>query len=130
MPAVGTNYTDLSHPLSYVAHSADNSYLQNATAIMTDFERAIAYEWRAYIGSFVRTGNPNSERLANSPAWSHYGALSDFVESPVRLVPQFGYTWTSEFGNSTGTQVEVSQKAQNLREEWWISEEVLDAARL
>ncbi len=45
---VGTNYGDAAYPSSWVAHSADNSYLQNATAVMKPFEKALASEWRAY----------------------------------------------------------------------------------
>lgn len=97
---------------------------------MSDFEKAIAYEWRAYLGSFIRTGNPNSEKLEASTTWQHYGFLGDFIHSPIRLVPQFGYSWITASDDSTGTQVEVAQKAQNVREEWWTSEDVLDATRL
>lgn len=97
---------------------------------MTDFERAIAYEWRAYIGSFIRTGNPNSEKLAASPTWPTYGSLGDFIHSPIRLVSQFGYPWSKASSNSTGTQIEVAQKAQSVREEWWTSDDVLDATKL
>jgi hypothetical protein len=130
-PGVGTNYTDGSpYPLAYVAHSADNSYLQNATSVMTHFERVIAAEWRAYIGSFIRTGDPNEQKLASSPTWHHYGFLGDFVNSPVRLVPQFGYESNANSSEGTSTQLEVAQKAQLEREDWWTSEAVLEGIRL
>jgi hypothetical protein len=129
-PTVGTNYSTTPYPLAYVAHSADNSYLQNATAIMTPFERAIAAEWRAYIGSFIRTGDPNTQKLSSSPMWHNYGFLGDFVNSPVRLVPQFGYESNANSSEGTSTQLEVAQKAQLEREDWWTSGEVLEGIRL
>ncbi len=97
---------------------------------MTPFEKTIAYEWRAYIGSFIRTGNPNTEKLALSPKWPNYGALGDYVNSPVRLVPQFGYASNANSSYPTSTQVEISQKAQLEREDWWTSDPVLDSTRL
>lgn len=127
---VGTSYTGDAYPLSWVAHSADNSYLQNATSVMTPFEKAVALEWRAYIGSFIRTGNPNTEKLASSPTWANYGVLGDIVNSPVRLVPQFAYSSNANTTYPTSTQLEVSQKAQLQREDWWTSDPLLDSIRL
>jgi carboxylesterase type B len=129
-PTVGTNYSTSEYPLAYVAHSADNSYLQNATSVMTPFEQAIAAEWRAYVGSFIRTGDPNKQKLASSPMWHNYGFLGDFVNSPIRLVSQFGYASNANSSEGTSTQIEVSQKAQLEREDWWTSDEVLKGIRL
>lgn len=97
---------------------------------MTPFERAIAHEWRAYIGSFIRTGDPNPQKLGSSPKWPSYGALGDFVNSPVRLVPQFRYSSNANTSYETSTQVEVAQKAQLEREDWWTSDEILEATRV
>lgn len=97
---------------------------------MTTFERAVAYELRAYFGSFIRTGNPSSQKLPSSPEWHHYGALNDYLEAPLRLLFQFGYPWAHTTGNSTGTQVEIAQKAQIVREEWWMSDAVLESLRM
>lgn len=127
---VGSNYNGSDYPLNYVTHSADNSYLQNATSVMTPFEKAIAYEWRAYIGSFIRTGSPNTEKLSSAPSWESYGALGDYVNSPVRLTTQFAFSSNPNSSLPTGTQLEVSQKAQLEREDWWTSEAVLDSIRL
>lgn len=127
---VATNYSDDSYPLSWVAHSADNSYLQNYTSVMTSFERNMALEWRAYIGSFIRTGDPNKEKLATAPTWPSYGALGDFVNSPTRLVPQFAFSSNADHKYRTSTQCEVSQKAQIEREDWWTSHSVLESTRL
>jgi len=128
--AVGTNYSASEFPLAYVAHSADNSYLQNATAVMTPFEKDIALEWRAYIGSFIRTGDPNKQKLASSPEWYTYGFLGDFVKSPLRLVPQFTFASNADESATTGTQIEVAQRAQLEREDWWTSDAVLEGIRL
>jgi len=128
--AVGTNYSSSSYPLNYVAHSADNSYLQNATSVMTAFEKAVAYEWRAYIESFIRTGNPNTQKLAMSPTWPNYGAIVDYFNSPVRLVPQFSYSSNANSTYLTSTQVEIAQKSQLEREDWWTSDTLLDSIRV
>lgn len=127
---VGTNYTGDKYPLSWVAHSADNSYLQNATSVMTSFEKSMALEFRAYIGSFIRTGNPNTQRLPSSPSWPSYGALGDIENSPLRLVPQFSYASNANESMFTSTQAEVAQKAQIEREDWWTSDAVLESTRV
>lgn len=96
---------------------------------MTAFEKAVAYEWRAYIGSFICTGNPNTKKLPTSPTWQNYGALGDFINSPIRLVPQFAYSSNANLSYPTSTQIEVSQKAQLEREDWWTSDPLLDSIR-
>jgi hypothetical protein len=97
---------------------------------MTPFESALAKEWRAYIGSFIRTGNPNTEKLASSPTWSTYGALGDYINSPVRLVPQFAFASNANSSYDTSTQLEVCQKAQIERQDWWTSDDLLDTTRV
>ena len=97
---------------------------------MTTFEKAIALEWRAYIGSFIRTGNPNTQKLAAARSWPSYGALGDFVDSPVRLVPQFAFTSNANKSATTSTQIEVAQRAQIEREDWWTSAAVLESLKL
>lgn len=127
---VGTNYNGTDYPLGFSSHSADNSYLQNATAVMTPFERDLALEWRAYIGSFIRSGDPNKQKLSSSPTWSSYGALGDYVTSPVRLVPQFAFSSNANASYPTSTRLEVVPKAQLERMDWWASDELLDSLRL
>ena len=97
---------------------------------MTPAEKAVALEWRAYIGSFIRTGNPNTQKLSTAPAWLSYGALGDYVNSPLRLVPQFAFSSNVDSKYPTSTQLEVAQKAQIEREDWWTSDVVLDSLRL
>jgi hypothetical protein len=45
-------------------------------------------------------------------------------------VPQFGYESNANSSEGTSTQLEVAQKAQLEREDWWTSEEVLEGIRL
>jgi hypothetical protein len=97
---------------------------------MTPFEKNVALEWRAYIGSFIRTGDPNKQKLASSPKWQTYGFLGDFVNSPLRLVPQFAFASNADKSAATGTQIEVAQRAQLEREDWWTSDAVLEGIRL
>ncbi|PWN53908.1 alpha/beta-hydrolase [Violaceomyces palustris] len=121
-PAVGTTpFGNTSLPLGYVAHSADNSYLQNSTAKMTPYEKNMAIEWRSYIGSFIRTGDPNRQKLATAPKWPTY------EEYPFRLVPALALSNTSM---PTGTDVEISPRAQIERiDNFWLSPEILEATR-
>lgn len=128
--AVGTDFEGSDYPLAYVAHTAENTYLETPIANMTSFEKAIADEFRAYFGSFIRTGSPNTQKLPAAPEWYSYGALGDYIKAPVRLLPQFGYPWKNSTDNQTGTQVEVVQKAQIIREEWWMSEPLLESLRM
>lgn len=97
---------------------------------MTTFEAGLAYEWRAYLNSFIRTGNPNTDKLASSPTWASYGALGDIVNSPVRLVPQFAFKSNANASFPTSTQLEVSQKAQLEREDFWLTDALLDSTRV
>ncbi|ESK93149.1 hypothetical protein Moror_1085 [Moniliophthora roreri MCA 2997] len=122
-PTVGTDYGDATYPLAYVVHSADNSYLQNATAVMTDFEKSVAAEWRSYIGSFIRTGNPNKEKLDMARYWPTYHSLNK--ESPVHLVPAFMFSSSAEDA-LTGTSVQIAGRPQVERCDWWLSDEIVD----
>lgn len=114
---VGTDYDGSDYPLAYVVHTAENTYLETPTANMTSFEKAIAYEYRSYLGSFIRTGNPNNQKLPSAPEWYSYGALGNFIDAPVRLVSQFGHPWKNSTMDQTGTQMEIVQKAQTVRVE-------------
>ena len=92
---------------------------------MTAFERAVALGLRAYFGSLIRTENPSTQELPSSLEWHHYGALNDYLEASLRLLFQFGYLQGNITRNWTGSQIEVAQQAQIVREEWWISDAVL-----
>lgn len=127
---VGTDYDGSDYPLAYVVHTAENTYLETPTANMTSFEKAIAYEYRSYLGSFIRTGNPNNQKLPSAPEWYSYGALGNFIDAPVRLVSQFGHPWKNSTMDQTGTQMEIVQKAQTVRVEWWMSEPLLESMRM
>jgi hypothetical protein len=116
--------------LSVVSHSAENSYLDYPLSQMRPFEKAVALEFRAYVSSFIKTGNPNTRKLSTAPTWPNYGALGDFVRSPVRLVPQFAYESNANKSYPTGTEVEVAQGAGIQRTDYWQSIPLLDATRL
>lgn len=126
---VGTNYTGSPYPLSIVGHSAENSYLETPLDMMSSFEQAIAVEFRAYLSSFIRTGDPNEEKLATAPTWPNYGAIGDFVNSPIRLVPQFAFSSNANKSYPTSTQIEIAQKAGLERTDYWQSDSILDSIR-
>ncbi|KAJ6532702.1 Alpha/Beta hydrolase protein, partial [Mycena vulgaris] len=128
-PTVGTKYADASVPLALVTHSADNSYLQNATAVMTTFEKKIALEWRAYIGSFIRTGDPNTQKLKSAVHWPTYQALGD-AAAPLRLVPSFAYASNADPSLDTSTTVEIMPRAQQERSAFWLSDVTLAKTKL
>jgi carboxylesterase type B len=127
-PGVGTNHTG-PYPLAPATHSSENSYLNEPLSRMTDFEHALALEFRTYMSSFIRTGNPNKHKLDIAPTWPSYGALGDFVNSPVRLVPQFAFASNSNKSFPTSTQIEVAPKAGLQRTDFWMSERMLDSTR-
>ncbi|KAJ5766243.1 secreted lipase [Penicillium nucicola] len=127
-PPVGASFNG-SYPLAPATHSTENSYLNDPLSTMTDYEHAVAIEFRAYLSSFIRTGNPNTEKLASSPHWPHYGALGDFVNSPVRLVPQFAFKSNANKSYPTSTQIEVSPKAGIERTDFWQSDKILESIR-
>ncbi|KAJ7098313.1 Alpha/Beta hydrolase protein [Mycena epipterygia] len=118
-PTVGTTYADPSVPLSLV----------NATAVMTAFEKKIALEWRAYIGSFIRTGNPNTQKLRGAVHWPTYQALGDGAD-PLRLVPTFAYASNADPSLNTSTTVEIMPKAQQERSAFWLSDATLAKTKL
>lgn len=116
-------------PLGPVLHSAENSYLDDPLDSMTSFERALAIEFRAYLSSFIRTGDPNKHKLDTAPTWPNYGALGDFINSPIRLVPQFAFSSNANKSYPTSTQIEVAQKAGIERTDYWVTDEILESIR-
>jgi hypothetical protein len=96
---------------------------------MTSFENAIAVEFRAYLSSFIRTGDPNTDKLASAPYWPSYGALGDFINSPVRLVPQFAFNSNANKSLPTSTQVEIAPKAGIERTDFWQTDRILESIR-
>lgn len=96
---------------------------------MREFELAVALEFRAYMSSFIRTGNPNTEKPPTVPYWSNNGALGGFLNSPIRLVPQFGFSRNANKSYPTSTQLEVAEKAGIESTDFWQSSPILDAIR-
>ncbi len=73
-------------PLSIYA--ALFSHRTNGTTVfqpMTPTDQAFAQELIAYWLSFVRSGNPNTHKLASSPEWDSYSPVK-----PTRMVLQEG----------------------------------------
>lgn len=128
---VGTDYGNSTYPgLGIAPHAADNGYLSEPLNSMTNFERALAMEFRAYLGSFIRTGDPNKQKLATSPDWPCYAALGDFIRSPIRLLLRFAFSSNANKTLPTSTEVEVAALAGSQREDYWQSERLLDITRL
>ncbi|KAH7013957.1 Carboxylesterase [Ilyonectria destructans] len=128
-PTVGSVNPKSPYPLGPVQHSAENSYLDVPLSSMTSYERAIAEEFRAYLSSFIRTGSPNTHKLHYAPFWPNYGALGDFLNSPVRLVPQFAFSSNPNKTYPTSTQIEVAQKAGLERTDYWQTDKILESIR-
>lgn len=93
---------------------------------MTSFELPVALELRAYFLSFMRHGDPNTDKLASAPYWPVYNALGDYVNTPVRLNPSFAFANVSANATApTGTSVEIAQRPQRDRCDFWLSYDVV-----
>ncbi|KAI0080396.1 alpha/beta-hydrolase [Panus rudis PR-1116 ss-1] len=102
-------------PPGIVEHAAENWMMFKGTntgfngtttfSPMTPLENAFASELIAYWLSFVRTGNPNTFKLARSPEWPQFT-----TKNKVRIVLQ---EWNSTV--SSGNVVENDPKAQLAR---------------
>ncbi|GAA5820334.1 hypothetical protein JCM11251_005579 [Rhodosporidiobolus azoricus] len=108
------------------SHSADNFYLQNATSTLNETQQAVAYEWRAYISSFLKHSNPNIDRLATAPEWRT--ASTDFRYLP-RLVISQQLASTANETLPTASGMELLLPAEWDRLKWWMSEEVIGPSR-
>ncbi|KAJ5593362.1 hypothetical protein N7537_010266 [Penicillium hordei] len=95
-------------------HTLPKTHLNYPLGTMTDYERGVAVELRIYLSSFSCNGNANTLKVATAPHWPHYGALGDFVNSPIRLVPQFAFENNANKSYPTSTQIEVSAHKQVL----------------
>ncbi|GAA5864563.1 hypothetical protein JCM8547_005581 [Rhodosporidiobolus lusitaniae] len=108
------------------SHSADNYYLQNATASMNATQAALAHEWRAYLSSFLKHDNPNKARLPSSPEW--HTATTDFRYLP-RLVVSQQLSATANESLSTTSGMEIVPVNEWDRLKWWLSEDVVSLNR-
>ncbi|GAA6006753.1 hypothetical protein JCM10207_009083 [Rhodosporidiobolus poonsookiae] len=108
------------------SHSSDNYYLQNATSTMNSTQQAVAYEWRAYVQSFLKHSNPNTDRLPTAPEW--HTASTDF-----RFLPRLVISQQLEAGANlslpTTTGMELVPANEWDRLHWWMSEEVASKSR-
>ncbi|KAL2697372.1 hypothetical protein AAEP93_011276 [Penicillium crustosum] len=103
-PSISSSFNG-SYPLAPVTHSSENTYLNYLLSTMTDYERAIADEFRAYW-----TFAPATQTRTRLQLLPHYGSLSDLMNSPVCLGPQFAFESNANKSYPTSTQFEVCQK--------------------
>ncbi|GAA6016955.1 hypothetical protein JCM10207_007860 [Rhodosporidiobolus poonsookiae] len=108
------------------AHSSDNYYLQNATSTMNSTQQAVAHEWRAYIASFLKHNNPNTDRLPTAPEW--HTASTDFRYLP-RLVISQQLEATANLSLPTTSGMEIMPANKWDRLSWWFSEEVVSKSK-
>jgi hypothetical protein len=93
---------------------------------MRPFELPLAQGWRAYIGSFTRTGSPNTQKLDSARQWPTYGQL-DYDATPIRLVPTFAFDSSAHEDAPTGTQPEIAARPQLQRSGWLLEPEQVTA---
>ncbi|GAA5909725.1 hypothetical protein JCM6882_008474 [Rhodosporidiobolus microsporus] len=108
------------------SHSADNYYLQNATTTMNETQQAVAYEWRAYIASFLKHSNPNTARLPTAAEWRT--ASTDFRYLPRMVISQ-QLAASANLSLPTGSGMEIVPPVEWDRQKWWTSEEVVGPSR-
>ncbi|GJN90505.1 hypothetical protein Rhopal_003516-T1 [Rhodotorula paludigena] len=115
------------YPAYYGAsHSADNWHLQNATSEMNVTETAVANEFRAYLSSFLKHGNPNKERLDTSAEWLETSTTPRFAP---RLVVQQQLAASANLSLPTGTAMELVPSNEYDRLRLWTSETIINATR-
>ncbi|GAA5901149.1 hypothetical protein JCM6882_006130 [Rhodosporidiobolus microsporus] len=107
-------------------HSADNYYLQNATATMNSTQADLAHEWRAYLSSFMKHNDPNPERLPTSPKW--LPASTDFRYLP-RMVVSLQLGSSANLSSPTTSGMEITPANEWDRHAWWLSDEVTKLSR-
>ncbi|BGO99813.1 hypothetical protein NBRC10513v2_004041 [Rhodotorula toruloides] len=111
------------YPAYYGAsHSADNWHLQNATSEMNATEKAVAYEWRAYISSFIKHSDPNTARLPSSPEWQQFNPAYRYAP---RLLVQQQLAASANLSAPTGTGMELVPTNEWDRLALWNTEEVI-----
>ncbi|GAA5820378.1 hypothetical protein JCM11251_005602 [Rhodosporidiobolus azoricus] len=115
------------YPAYYgAAHSADNSYLQNATSTMNATEEAVAQEFRAYVSSFLKHNDPNAERLDSSVEWQQ--ASTSFRYLPRLAVGQ-QLAASANLTIPTATFVEITPSNEYDKLEFLNSEEVISQTK-
>ena len=97
---------------------------------MSEWERNVALEWRAYIASFIRTLDPNTERLNTSRYWPTYNALGSADSAPVRFVTAFAFSSNANASLPTGSQPEIMERAQLERCDYWLSDDLVNTLHL
>ncbi|GAA6006764.1 hypothetical protein JCM10207_009088 [Rhodosporidiobolus poonsookiae] len=108
------------------AHSADNSYLQNATSTMNATEEAVAQEFRAYVSSFIKHNDPNIDRLPSSPAW--HQSSTEYRYLPRIAVAQ-QLAASANLTAPTGTAMEITPSNEYDRMQYFLTEELIQQTR-
>ncbi|BGP16234.1 hypothetical protein JCM10213_007613 [Rhodosporidiobolus nylandii] len=108
------------------AHSADNSYLQNATSTMNATELAVAQEFRAYVSSFLKHSDPSVGRLSSAVPWEQ-------TSSSFRYLPRLALAQqlaaSANLSAPTGTAMELTPGNEYDRLAFMMSEEVIEQTR-
>lgn len=89
------------------------------------------YRWRAYLGSFLKHGDPNKEKLKTSPGWQQTSA--DFRYEP-RLVVSFAQQSAPRLagtpgGSPTNTGMELMDTAEWDRCSYWMEDSISAVTR-
>ncbi|GAA6040941.1 hypothetical protein JCM8097_003199 [Rhodosporidiobolus ruineniae] len=122
---VTTGYAKAGLP-AYTVRFNSPYYLQNATSTMNATQEAVAYEWRAYVKSFIKHSDPNKSRLPTSPVW--HPASSEYRYLPRLVVSQALVAAANETAPTTsGMEVVPANEWDRLA--WWMSEEVAAKTR-
>ncbi|KAF7364736.1 Carboxylic ester hydrolase [Mycena venus] len=104
-------------------HSSDNTFLQNATSTFNATEIVIAKEWRAYIASFLRHSNPNTEKLSTSPTWHQ---SSDEYRYAPQMVISMPIAASADLEAPTNSGMELRDIAEWDRCMFHLSEDVVE----
>ncbi|KAL7008361.1 hypothetical protein EMMF5_002090 [Cystobasidiomycetes sp. EMM_F5] len=107
-------------------HSSDNFYLQNATSTFNNQTMVnLALEWRAYVASFIRKGDPNAEKLNTSRTWQQ-ASISDLYEPRMVLSMALNNAAQTQLTNSA---MELTDAAEFNRCSYWLSAAVVAQTR-
>jgi hypothetical protein len=85
---------------------------------------------QASVPDLHRRHSPNEQKLDTAREWPTYGALGNYEETPLRLVPAFAFSSNADSKAPTGTQPEVAARPQLEREGWLLQQRIVDASAL
>ncbi|GAA6040940.1 hypothetical protein JCM8097_003198 [Rhodosporidiobolus ruineniae] len=117
---VARGYADAGLPI-YMTRFNSPFYLQNATSTMNATQQAVAYEWRAYVKSFIKHSDPNKSRLPSSPVW--HPSSSEYRYMPRMVISQSLLSGANTTAPTT-SGMELVPANEWDRHAWWDSAEV------